>query len=91
MRIKRSLWRRKSASLNCREVGLVLQGYLDGQLADSDATLVAAHLDECRNCGLEAGAYERIKAALAEPMPEGADPDAIERLRQFGQGLSAGD
>ncbi len=91
MKLKRRFWRQKSAPLSCRELGHVLQGYLDGQLAGADATLVAAHLDECLDCGLEAGAYERIKAALADPMPEGADPDAIERLRQFGRDLSAGD
>ena len=91
MNLKRRFWRQSSTALNCREVGRVLQGYLDGHLADADATLVAAHLDECRDCGLEAAAYERIKAALAHPMPEGADPEAIQRLRQFGQDLSSGD
>jgi anti-sigma factor RsiW len=90
MRLKRQWWRPKTAEVNCHEVGRVLQVYLDGELADQDAGLVAAHLDDCRLCGLESGAYERVKAALAQPMPEGADPEAIERLRLFGQGL-AGD
>ncbi len=81
-------WWRKNAEVNCHEVGRVLQGFLDGELADGDAILVAGHLDECRACGLESAAYERIKAALAQPMPEGADPEAIDRLRQFGQGLT---
>ena len=51
---------------------------------------MAAHLDDCRMCGLESASYERIKAALAQPMPEGADPEAIDRLRNFGRDL-AGD
>ncbi len=66
----------------------MLQGYLDRELADGDAAQVAAHLDRCRACGLESAAYERIKAALAQPMPEGADPEAIERLREFGRSLT---
>ncbi len=90
MRLKRRFWR-KDAELNCREVGQVLQAYLDGELADEDAPLVAAHLEECRLCGLEAASYERIKAALAQPMPEGADPEAIDRLRSFGRDLAAFD
>lgn len=87
MKLTRRWWRRNQ-DLNCAEVGRVLQGYLDGELDDNGAELVAAHLDDCRLCGLESAAYERIKAALAQPMPEGADPDAIERLRQFGQNIS---
>lgn len=90
MRLKRQWWRRKAAAVNCHEVGRVLQVYLDGELADQDAGLVAEHLEECRLCDLESSAYDRIKAALAEPMPEGADPEAIDRLRRFGRDL-AGD
>ena len=88
MKLTRRWWRRGKAELNCAEVGRVLQGYLDGELADDDAVLVAAHLEDCRLCGLEAASYERIKMALAQPMPEGADPEAIDRLRQFGQNLT---
>jgi anti-sigma factor RsiW len=87
MKLKRQFWRRNKP-VNCAEVGRVLQGYLDGELADDDAVKVAAHLEECRLCGLESAAYDRIKAALAQPMPEGADPEAIDRLRRFGQGLT---
>ncbi|MGI9623533.1 MAG: anti-sigma factor family protein [Acidimicrobiales bacterium] len=88
MKLKRKWWKRPDAPLDCREVGAVLQGYLDGELEDADVPLVAAHLEVCRRCGLESAAYDRIKAALAEPMPEGADPEAIQRLRQFGKNLT---
>lgn len=90
MRLKRRFWRRNNPELSCKEVGQVLQGYLDGELDDADAPLIAAHLEKCRMCGLESASYERIKAALAQPMPEGADPEAIDRLRNFGRDL-AGD
>lgn len=88
MRLKRAFWRKDKTTANCREVGKVLQTYLDGELDDADALLVAAHLDECRDCGLESASYDRIKAALAQPMPEGTDPEAIARLRSFGEGLT---
>ena len=88
MKLKRAFWRKGNPELSCKEVGQVLQGYLDGELADEDAPLVAAHLEKCRMCGLEEASYARIKAALAQPMPEGADPEAIDRLRSFGQGLT---
>ena len=88
MKMKRAFWRKNDAPASCREVGQVLQIYLDGELQDADAALVAAHLEDCRHCGLESAAYERIKAALAQPMPEGADPEAIESLRQFGRHLT---
>lgn len=91
MRLRRTFWKRRNTPANCREVGRVLQTYLDGELHDADAELVASHLDECRDCGLESAAYDRIKAALAQPMPEGADPEAIDRLRQFGRSLLDGD
>jgi len=88
MKMKRAFWRKNQPSASCREVGQVLQTYLDGELRDADAELVAAHLEDCRACGLESATYDRIKAALAQPMPEGADPEAIDRLRQFGRGLT---
>lgn len=91
MKLKRAWWRRRQPELSCREVGHVLQGYLDGELADADAPLVQAHLDKCRDCGLEASSYDRIKAALAQPMPEEVDPDAIARLRAFGAQLTEDD
>ena len=91
MRLKRRFWRRNTTELNCKEVGQVLQAFLDGELDDADAPLVAAHLDDCRMCGLESASYDRIKAALAQPMPEGADPEAIERLRAFGRDLAGDD
>ena len=88
MRVKRRWWRRAEAPLTCREVGMVLQGYLDGELHDADAPAVEAHLDACRRCGLELSSYQRIKAALAQPMPQDVDPEAIDRLRSFGASLT---
>lgn len=60
--------------------------YLDGEL-DAGAELIAAHLEECRRCGLEESVYADIKASLAR-QPAEVDPAAIERLRRFSTDLA---
>lgn len=75
------------STASCREVGRVLQSYLDHELDEVAARRVARHLDDCRRCGLEASTYAEVKAALArraDPVPE----DTVERLRQFGAQLT---
>jgi hypothetical protein len=52
--------------------------------------LIAAHLEDCRRCGLEAETYERIRQTLAERRPEVPD-ESVERLREFGRGLIRGE
>lgn len=86
MRLRRAWWRRHDAPLNCREVARALQAYLDGEL-DDGSELVAAHLEDCRRCGLEESVYTDIKASLARGHAD-VDPDAIARLRRFGRDLA---
>lgn len=74
--------------LDCRAVGRRLQEVLDGESPDDVADRVAAHLELCRDCGLEAETYLRIKATLADP--EGLDRAAADRLRDFGVALMDG-
>ena len=50
--------------MSCHQVGQVLQSYLDNELDDDAARKVAAHLEDCRRCGLEAETYEALKASL---------------------------
>ena len=74
----------------CHQVAKVLQGYLDGELDAPTSNQVAAHLEVCRRCGLEATTYLAIKTAIASsaaPSPA-VDTTAVERLRQFADGLS---
>lgn len=75
----------------CHEVGRVLQTYLDGELDQSSVAKVAAHLEHCRRCGMEANTYARIKGALTRVGREGwihpEDRLSIERLRRFADGL----
>jgi len=72
---------------NCREVGLRLQSYLDDELDPARMDLIRAHLEACRDCGLEYDVYARIKADIGR---QRLDPDAgvIERLRSFARGIS---
>jgi anti-sigma factor RsiW len=77
----------------CHEVGRFLQIYLDGELDQSRIATVAGHLEHCRRCGMEADAYERIKASLARIAQQGLvhpeDELSIERLRRFADTLQA--
>jgi predicted anti-sigma-YlaC factor YlaD len=85
-----SPWRRHSVAdrpLTCREVGKLLQRYLDGEAGDVATAKVAEHLEDCRRCGLEADIYREIKASLARRatvLPE----TTLARLRHFGQQLA---
>ncbi|MGH9262551.1 MAG: zf-HC2 domain-containing protein [Acidimicrobiales bacterium] len=85
-----TFWRRHSVAdrpLTCREVGKLLQRYLDGETDHVATAKVAAHLEDCRRCGLEAGVYHEIKASLARQatvLPE----TTLARLRRFGQQLA---
>jgi anti-sigma factor RsiW len=73
--------------LSCRQVGRLLQAYLDHELADTRAVLVADHLDDCRRCGPEASSYRWLKACLAGLAP-GTDDRQLSRLRTFADALT---
>jgi anti-sigma factor RsiW len=72
---------------SCMQVTRVLQSYLDGHTDEVTTRRVAAHLDACRRCGLEASTYREIKAALARHTTP-PDEVALERLRAFGSALA---
>lgn len=84
------LRRKRNGPIDCRAVGRALQSYLDHDLDDDVAARIAEHLEACRHCGLEADTYRAIKRSLAAHRPA-VDADAVERLRAFGDRLTAGD
>ena len=88
--IRRRLLRRISTEVNCREVGRVLQSYIDNDVESDFAEKIAAHLEKCKDCGLEYETYSRIKDSLAGLERQDIDDDAFSRLREFGRNL-AGD
>ena len=74
----------------CHQVAKVLQSYLDGETEPPTSSMVAAHLEVCRKCGLEASTYLAIKTAIAaSPKTETTTVDsaAIDRLREFANAL----
>jgi anti-sigma factor RsiW len=76
--------------LSCKQVGQVLQAYLDDELDEDAARKVAAHLEDCRRCGLEAETYEALKASLRRG-PSGLADEPVARLREFGERLARGE
>lgn len=66
----------------CHRVRQVLQSFLDGELDERHADIVAAHLQHCERCGIEADLYERVKDSLAELRP-GPPVEVLARLREF--------
>jgi anti-sigma factor RsiW len=73
---------------SCHEVGRRVQSYLDGELDERAMRRIAAHLEDCRRCGLEANTYDALKSALQSGGP--VDPEPIGRLRDFGRRVAAG-
>ena len=81
-------FRARQRRLNCHAVGKLLQVYLDAEVPDAAALLVAEHLNDCRRCGLEADAYRALVASLAR-FSAPADQKRLERLRSFADELAA--
>lgn len=73
-----------TGSLSCRRARRALQSYLDGVLEDATARRVARHLEGCRRCVREAETYLAIKDSLSRRR---GSPDAVQRLRDFGEAL----
>ena len=75
--------------MSCHQVGKVLQSYLDDELDPDAARKVAAHLEDCRRCGLEAETYEALKESLRRGA--GLADEPVSRLREFGEQLARGE
>jgi len=88
--LMRLFGRSAKGPMDCHQVGELLQHYLDSELDADRASRIAAHLDDCRRCGLEAEAYEQIKSTLANRHPE-VPAESVERLREFGRRLARGE
>lgn len=80
---------RPGEPLRCAQVMNVLQRYLDSAMEEvpADPAAVAAHLEHCRRCGLEASVYQEIKDSLARHNAP-LDAATLRRLRRFGEGLA---
>ena len=84
------LFKRKPGGLSCGEVMEVLQSYLDGEIDAETANKVSGHLDQCVDCDLEAGVYDRIRSSLAA-RTEPVDAGVLQNLEAFSQRLMNGE
>jgi len=75
------------AKMNCMDVGLRLQSYLDDELDPDRMTRISEHLDACVDCGLDYDVYSRLKSAIAATRQE-TDPAVIDQLRAFARSIS---
>ncbi len=82
--------RHTKGALNCIQVGRVLQQYLDDVVDPTTASLVAAHLDDCKRCGMKASEFRQIKRSLSRIAPD-TDDASLARLHDFAAKISAGD
>lgn len=80
--VMKLLGRMPPGGMDCHEVAVLLQHYLDGHIDAERARRIERHLEECRRCGMEAEAYERIKSTLAAHRLE-LPAESVDRLRVF--------
>ncbi len=73
--------------MGCREVGRLLQPFLDDEIDDPRVVDVADHVDACLGCGMEADAYRWLKAAIAG-VARADDPRQLQRLQVFAEALA---
>ncbi len=80
---------RIAVRIRCMRTRRILQNYCDGELDDASTNRVAAHIEECRRCGLEVSVYKDIKRSLQTKSKQ-VNPDALERLRVLAEQLANG-
>lgn len=89
--MKTPFWNRlfsRERGLSCHQVEQVLQEYLDGELDPEETPKVLAHLDQCRDCGLEADLYTRIKGTL-QTYQEAPTDDSMLNVRALAAELAS--
>jgi anti-sigma factor RsiW len=73
--------------MSCQQVEAVLQQYLDKELEASEVPKVLKHLEACKDCGLEADMYTRIKDSLVTHQSE-PSTDSMDRIRLLAEELA---
>lgn len=73
--------------MSCSQVEAVLQQYLDEELDPAEVPKVLAHLEKCKDCGLEADLYNRIRGSLLQHQ-QAPDADSMARIRAMAHELA---
>lgn len=66
---------------NCEDILILLEGYLAGELTDTQRAEVEAHLAGCDSCRKELRLWETLRQAPAVPAPPILRRNVMERLR----------
>jgi anti-sigma factor RsiW len=66
---------------SCQEGCKLLQAFVDRELDEDTARVIAGHLADCGRCGLEADLYGRLQEALRGGVP--VSQAAVARLEEF--------
>ena len=77
----------KRDALSCRQVEAVLQEYLDNELDPAEVPKVLAHLEKCRDCGLEAELYTSMKNSL-QAHQDAPSEDSMSNIRALAEQLA---
>ena len=85
MSLLNRLFRRDA--LSCRQVTAVLQEYLDHELAAEEVPKVLAHLEKCRDCGLEVEIYTNMKTSLQAHQDEPSE-DSVAKIQELAEQLA---
>ena len=81
---------RRPDRLGCRQVHRTLQAFLDGEVDPLQGELVAAHLESCPRCGVEAEVLTRVIETLRRLRPD-IDLAAYTRLVEMAEQLREDD
>jgi hypothetical protein len=76
--------------LSCRQVGKIIQRFLDAELDEVTTDKMAEHLEDCRRCGMAADVYLEIKASIGRNAPV-VPEEALTRLQEFSWDLVRGE
>ncbi len=77
----------RDARLGCRQVRRMLQAFLDGEVDPLEGELVAAHLESCSRCQVEAETQMLVIVALRRLRPD-LDLAAYTRLVEAAERLT---
>ena len=55
---------------SCRHIETLMQGYIDGELSDSERVIMEEHVSDCRVCALTLKKHKHATAALFELLQE---------------------
>lgn len=63
--------------MQCEEVRPRLDAYLDGELAETERTLLRNHLESCPDCGPEIAGLERLRDGIRQSAPDYRAPAGL--------------